>query len=461
MFVMEKMNLRERRRQKRIEESMRTVKKAAVVVLAFAVIFTAILFGVFFFKDSEGMKTDAADSADTDSMQNSEVAADTGDTGSQPKALETLSDSETSEDSAENATPPSNIPDNTSVSDNNSDPSIYFSHEDWINSHPKVKGIYVTGSIAGSERFEEMLSLADNTDINTFVIDIKNDGGEVTYLMDEGTKPAEYDCCVNFIRDINGMMATLKEHNIYTIARIVCFKDPLLAKARGDLALLDSAGNPVTDGAGNAWVNPCNEDVWDYIVSIAETCADLGFDEIQFDYMRFPVGDAAEAADYGCDLTSEKKHEYITDFVKYASERIHKKGIPVTADLFGTIIGNPTDVLNVGQDYAELAEYVDALCPMIYPSHYGPGNFGLDVPDANPYDTILAALQGSKEELQNIDPNSCAVVRPWLQDFTASWVEGYIPYGKTEVLEQIRAVQDAGYDEWILWNAKNNYSLGE
>ena len=252
MFVMEKMNLRERRRQKRIEESMRTVKKAAVIVLAFAVIFTAILFGVFFFRDSEGAKTDAADSADTDSMQDSEVAAGIGDDESQHKALETLSDSENSEDSAENATTPSNIPDNTSVSDNDPDPTIYFSHENWINSHPKVKGIYVTGSIAGSERFEEMLSLADNTDINTFVIDIKNDGGEVTYLMDEGTKPAEYDCCVNFIRDIDGMMATLKEHNIYTIARIVCFKDPLLAKARGDLALLDSAGNPVTDGAGNA-----------------------------------------------------------------------------------------------------------------------------------------------------------------------------------------------------------------
>ncbi len=456
---MDKMNLRERRRQKRIEESLNTVKKSAVVVLAFAVVFTAIFFGVKLFTRHDADATGGAEKTDMAKLQEGSDKSDTTDVSSADDAGSTKLSSDSQSPDDESSTLSENS--DNSVSDNSiEDTTIYFSHKDWINDHPKVRGIYVTGSIAGSERFDEMIRIADETEINTFVIDIKNDGGEVTYLMDDDTLPGRYDCCVNFIRDIDGMMKTLKKHNVYTIARIVCFKDPLLAKARNDLALMNSQGTPVTDGAGNAWVNPCSEEVWDYIASIAETCADLGFDEIQFDYVRFPVGDAADAADYGTDLTPEKKHEYITGFLNYAAERIHKKGIPVTADLFGTVIGNPTDVLNVGQDYAELASCVDALCPMIYPSHYGVGNFNLDVPDAHPYETILAALEGSKEELADIDAESCAVVRPWLQDFTATWVDGYITYGEAQIRDQIKAVYDAGYDEWILWNAKNNYTTG-
>ena len=253
-------------------------------------------------------------------------------------------------------------------------------------------------------------------------------------------------------------MKTLKEQDIYTIARIPCFKDPILAAGHPELALCKPDGTPIVDGKGVAWVNPCKKEVWEYLVGIATSAKVYGFDEVQFDYVRFPVGDDAEAADYGVEITPDNKHTYIEGFLSYASEELHKVDMPVTADLFGTIIGNDIDKGQVGQDYAALATTVDALCPMVYPSHYGPGNFNLKVPDAKPYETIHAAMEGSKEELSAIDEKECAVIRPWLQAFSAPWVAGHIPYGGDEIRAQIQAVYDAGYDEWILWNAKSNYS---
>ncbi|MCR5476183.1 MAG: putative glycoside hydrolase [Lachnospiraceae bacterium] len=332
-----------------------------------------------------------------------------------------------------------------------------FNLSRWKTSHPPVRGIYITGPTAGSSRMEEILQLLDDTELNALVIDVKNDGGEITFQMEEGT-PAEMGICKNYIKDIHGFMETLDSHGIYAIARIASFKDDELASARPELALMTAQGEYVTDGNGVKWVNPCSKEVWEYLTEIAEISADLGFDEIQYDYVRFPVGDVAEAADYGIELTEEEKHTYITGFLEYATERLHKKGIPVTADLFGTVIGNPWDVLKVGQDYPELGATVDALCPMIYPSHYGPGNFGIDVPDAHPYETILGALTQSRKELESVPAEQRAEVRAWLQAFSAPWVEGHISYGGEEIRAQIRAVYDAGYEQWILWNARNNYS---
>ncbi len=327
----------------------------------------------------------------------------------------------------------------------------------WLKEHEKVRGIYVTGPVAGSDRFEELLTLVDETELNAMVIDVKNDEGAVTFLAEAGPS-FELETGVNYIRDIEGLMAELKAHDVYAIARIVCFKDPELAKKRPELALLNEKGKPVTDGGGLAWVDPTNEEVWDYLASLGEYCADLGFDEVQFDYVRFPVGDEAEKAVYSREVTEENKHTYITDFLAYTSERIHEKEIPVTADVFGTIIKNPIDVLSVGQDYRDLAGVADALCPMVYPSHYSNGVFGIDVPDKEPYETVFKALSDSAEELSALPKEETGIVRPWLQAFTATWVKGHIEYGEDEIRKQIDAVYDAGYDEWILWNAKNNYT---
>ena len=327
----------------------------------------------------------------------------------------------------------------------------------------KVKGIYVTGPKAGSGGMEDLIRLVDETELNAMVIDVKNDEGNLTFRLTNEEIPqdipvldriSEMQAGIRYIRDIQTMMQELKDHNIYTIARIVCFKDPILAAAQPELALTKPDGKPVTDANGLAWVNPYRQEVWEYLTELAEMAADLGFDEIQYDYVRFPVGSDADAADYGVDMEAYPKRQAIQDFLSYAGDRLHEKGCVVTADVFGTIIGSETDVQTVGQDYTALGQTVDAISPMVYPSHYANGVFGLKVPDAHPYETVSAAMQGSAEELQEIPDAE----RPWLQAFTATWVPGHISYNGTQIREQIQAVYDAGYEEWILWNATNRYS---
>lgn len=321
----------------------------------------------------------------------------------------------------------------------------------------KVRGIYITGPMAGSAGIEDLIDLVDSTELNAVVIDIKNDEGNITYQMDLQSAQ-EMGACINYISDMEGLMAELKEHDIYTIARIVCFKDPYLAEHNPQLALKKADGSNLTDAYGLTWVNPYKEEVWEYLTDVALAAADMGFDEIQYDYVRFPIGNEAETADYGVDIQSYPREQAIMNFLDYATEHLHEKGIPVTADVFGTIIGSAIDVEQVGQDYVGLGSTVDVLCPMIYPSHYGKGVFGYDVPDAYPYETVYAALMASKSELAGIADKDRAVVRPWLQAFTATWVSGHITYGGDEIRSQIQAVYDAGYEEWILWNASNRYT---
>lgn len=337
-----------------------------------------------------------------------------------------------------------------------------LSTDEWISfskreDRIKVRGIYVTGPMAGSAGMENLIDLVDSTELNAVVIDVKNDEGNITYQMDLQTAQ-EMGACINYISDMEGLMAELKEHNIYTIARIVCFKDPYLAEHNPQLALKKADGSNLTDAYGLTWVNPYKEEVWEYLTDVALAAADMGFDEIQYDYVRFPIGNEAETADYGVDIQSYPREQAIMNFLNYAAERLHEKGIPVTADVFGTIIGSAIDVEQVGQDYVGLGSTVDVLCPMIYPSHYGKGVFGYDVPDAYPYETVYAALIASKNELAGIADEDRAVVRPWLQAFTATWVSGHITYGGDEIRGQIQAVYDAGYEEWILWNASNRYT---
>lgn len=333
-----------------------------------------------------------------------------------------------------------------------------FRSAEWKSSHTKVRGLYITGPIAGSEKIDEIIQLIDETELNAVVMDVKDDDGHITFSMEGNDTVTKLDACVAYIGDMPALMEKFREHNIYTIARIPCFKDPTLAAGMPEVALCKPDGTPIVDGKGVAWVNPCKKDVWEYLVSIGKSCKTLGFDEVQFDYVRFPVGDDAEEADYGEEVTPENKHTYIEAFLTYATKELHAVDMPVTADLFGTIIGSEIDVEQVGQDYVALASSVDALCPMIYPSHYGPGNFNLDVPDAKPYETILAALEGSKKELASLKEEDTAIIRPWLQAFTAPWVKGHITYDGDAIRAQIQATYDAGYEEWILWNASCKYN---
>lgn len=396
----------------------------------------------------------------------------------------------------------------------------------------KVKGIYVTGAMAGTSGMDELIALVDRTELNAMVIDVKNDDGRVVYEMDT-PMVSEVGSSRKLVSDMPELIRKCREHNIYLIARIVAFKDPFLAENRTDLALHDSSGNLFRDSSGLAWVNPYKKEVWEYLLEIAEEAAAIGFDEIQFDYIRFATDGGMKNVDFGPEADGKDREDVITEFVEYASERLHSRGIPVSADVYGIVIDSGLDASLVGQNYYEMSKYLDYISPMVYPSHYGPGNLGLAVPDAQPYETIyrsmsasrrvLAGLEapeeaeavsgndipqtGEKTDLTDISPEDItapaetispeeealpesdavsgnetapaaaqtelpdpkemepaeeirAQVRPWLQDFTATWVDGHITYGPEEIRAQIQAVYDAGYEEWILWNAANRYTEG-
>lgn len=391
----------------------------------------------------------------------------------------------------------------------------------------KVKGIYVTGAMAGTSGMDDLIALVDRTELNTMVIDVKNDDGRVVYEMDT-PMVSGIGSSKKLVSDMPGLIQKCKEHDIYLIARIVAFKDPFLAENRTDLALHDESGNLFRDSSGLAWVNPYKEEVWEYLLEIAEEAVAIGFDEIQFDYIRFATDSGMKNVDFGPEAEEKSREAVITEFVEYASERLHSQGIPVSADVYGIVIDSELDASLVGQNYYEMSKYLDYISPMVYPSHYGPGNLGLAVPDAQPYETIyrsmsasrrvLAGLEGPEEEAEAVSGNDIAQeteavsgndvsqeaaaetggavsqeaaavsgngavsaaeetelpdpkemepaeeiraqVRPWLQDFTATWVDGHITYGPEEIRAQIQAVYDAGYEEWILWNAANRYTEG-
>ena len=326
----------------------------------------------------------------------------------------------------------------------------------------QVKGIYLSGPAAGNqEMMERILTNIADTEINAVVIDLKDDSGRVTCPMDSPLV-TETEASTPYVQDMRELIRELKEeHGLYVIARVVAFRDPWLAEKKPEWCLKLPDGSVFRDRSGLAWVNPYRQEVWDYLVEIGTEAAAMGFDEVQFDYIRFcterGVGDVVfdEAETRG-----RSKTDVITEFTAYAYDRLSPQGIYVAADVFGAIIGSEIDSMSVGQVYEDMAAHLDYICPMIYPSHYGDGNFGIEHPDTEPYRTILAALQKSSGVLgaARQEGQHQAIVRPWLQDFTASYLKHYIEYGPEEIRAQIQATYDAGYDEWMLWSAACSYT---
>ena len=333
----------------------------------------------------------------------------------------------------------------------------------------KVRGIYISGPMAGStELFQNILDSAAGTEINTVVIDFKDDQGRITCPVDSPVA-SEIGACRPYVQDMKELIASLKERGLYVIARVVAFRDPWLAEKKPEWSLHLADGSLYRDRQGMAWVDPYRKEVWDYLVEVGTEAKEAGFDEVQFDYIRFSTEGTMRDVVFDEAVTGGRSTtDVITEFVKYAYENLASQGLFVSADVFGTIIGSDIDAQAVGQVYTEMAKHLDYICPMIYPSHYGPGNFGLEHPDTMPYETVLEALKKSQmvmDQAAEADGHvsSQAIVRPWLQDFTASYLgEGnYIPYGYNEVQRQIQAVKDAGYDEWMLWSAANRYHFKE
>ncbi|WP_429668769.1 putative glycoside hydrolase [Bacillus gobiensis] len=328
-----------------------------------------------------------------------------------------------------------------------------------------VRGIYVSGNSAGGSRFNELTKLVDETELNAMVIDVKNDHGNLTYRP---AKESKYERISHqFIKDPQAMLKTLEEKKIYPIARIVVFKDSVLAKEKPEWSFKEKNGEVWTNGRGESFVNPFLKEVWDYNVDLAIEAAKMGFKEIQFDYVRFPEGFEKRDADlnyqtgkYGesAEDNVQKRVNAITDFVAYAKEKLKPYGVDVSVDIFGYSATIP-EAPGIGQNFSKISSNVDVISSMIYPSHWT-GYFGVNKPDLEPYKMIKEYSKVEKQKLEKLDnpPTS----RPWLQDFTASYLGSgnYQEYGKEEVEDQIKALNEEGINEFLLWDAANSYSRG-
>lgn len=322
----------------------------------------------------------------------------------------------------------------------------------------KVKALYLTGWTVGSDsRVNHYIELAKTTEINSYVIDIKDDDGYVGY---ESKIPEV--CEINAWKkkyNVDKVLKAFHDNGVYIIGRLVCFKDPVLSSKRPDLAVKNVNGGLWRDNNKKTWLNPYNKDSWPYLIEIAKEAVAKGFDEIQFDYVRFPSDGNKKAMDFGNqDL---KKYEIINEFLAYAKKEL--PNVILSADVFGIICESPADTENIGQYLELIGKDIEYISPMVYPSHYAAGqivnNNKFLKPDLEPYGVVYNSLIKAKERISNVEGYK-AKVRPYLQDFTASWLkEGYYQvYGPEQVRQQIKAVYEAGYDEWILWDADNSYN---
>lgn len=315
-----------------------------------------------------------------------------------------------------------------------------------------IKGVYLPATHMG--QLESLIDLAKDTEINAIVMDIKTDKGYLTFHTDN---PNLKDSVKEnpAISNIKEVMDKLYRANIYPIARVVAFKDNVYTQVVQDQAVQTEDGQVFKTSKGEQWLNPYDKRNWEYLLEIAKEAAQIGFKEIQFDYIRFHESMDGKALNFPSD---KKKTEIITEFTAYMVENLHPYGVKVSADVFGTIITSKIDAEIVGQDYKELVKHLDYICPMIYPSHYGEGSFGIIHPDLQPYELILAVMQYSNMSISDIPRNErVAKVRPWLQDFTASWLETHQEYTDIQVRDQINATYDGLGSEWILWNGAGKY----
>ncbi len=318
-----------------------------------------------------------------------------------------------------------------------------------------VRGLYVNAWAAGSTgRMASLLDLARRTEVNSLVIDIKDASGYVSHLTQV---PLAQDIGATEelrIRDLPGLLARLEEEGVYPIARLVVVKDPVLAEARPELAVQDTAGGIFVDSKGLRWLNPYNRAVWEYHVALAREVAEMGFPEIQWDYVRFPdlpESDRARAVYPGAGPTS--RPDAIRGFLLYSRQSLADLGVSVTADVFGVTTSASRDV-GIGQVWESFIDAVDVALPMVYPSHYWAGSFGLDKPNAYPYEVVRRALDDAIRRSSAVD--SAGSTRPWLQDFTL----GEPAYEVPEVRAQIQATYDAGIQEWVLWNPGSRFTVG-
>lgn len=314
--------------------------------------------------------------------------------------------------------------------------------------NPTVRGVHLTSWVAGTSKSRrKFLDQIKGTVINAVVVVLKESDGRV-YIPGVASAK-EYATQRAAIPRPRELLADLRERGLYAIGRIVVFKDNVLPLKHPEWAILDKDGGLWRNDKNLAWVDPYRKEVWSYNLDLAEEAARLGFDEIQFDYIRFPSDGDISRCRY-----SEKNHSDATavkamnDFIRYARKRLSPYGIEISVAVFG-MTASVSDGLGIGQRMTDMAELSDHMSPMMYPSHYRKGAYGLKSPNHKPYEVIHYGLRDAKAQLKR---NSYKL-RPYLQDFSLG-----VRYGPEEILAQIRAAREHGIHNWILWNPVNRYT---
>ncbi len=322
---------------------------------------------------------------------------------------------------------------------------------------PKVvRGIYLTAwSAASKGKLSKMLTLLDQTELNSLVIDVR-DTGEVYFPVDDPMVKRVHEVQkgrLTAFKDPRPLMLRLAKAGVYPIARVACFRDNFVPKLDSSRAVQVPGGKPWHDRSGHYWLDPYDKRNWEYLAKIVDYAMDIGFPEIQLDYVRFPSEGKSSTqvfpnkAKYG----DPKAHpdDVITAFANWMGERVRKRGRAYSADVFGIISEGKKDQ-GIGQTLEKIAQPFDVLSPMVYPSHFAKGEYRIPDPNRAPYEIIKKSLDDYKKRIPK------AHIRPWLQDFSLF----HVPYGPKEVQAQVKAAHDVGYDEFLLWNAGNVYKGG-
>ncbi len=314
-----------------------------------------------------------------------------------------------------------------------------------------IKAIYITNWSAGTpSRIDYIINLIDKTELNAVVIDIKDYSGYVAYRTNI-KEVLQYNAQEIRIPKINSLIKKLHDKNIYVIGRVTVFQDPVFAKARPDLAIKDSAtGSVWKDAKGLSWMDPASREVWNYNINIAKDAASRGFDEINFDYIRFPSDGNLDLMKFPFYDISKPKEDSIKDFFSFLRSSL--QDIKISADLFGLSTVERDD-MGIGQIIESAYNYFDYVSPMVYPSHYAAGFLGYKNPAEHPYEIIKYSVEKAVMRLKASGAVN-SKLRPWLQDFDLR-----ANYGAREVKLEIKAVYDSGVsDGWMLWDPNNIYT---
>ena len=316
-----------------------------------------------------------------------------------------------------------------------------------------VKAVYMTSWVAGTPRIRNrLINLIDTTELNSVVIDVKDYSGRIVFPVSDPELTATGAVEVR-ISDIQGLIADLHQRGIYVIGRVSVFQDAYFVSQHPELAIhRRSDGGIWKDRKGISWLEAGSVPVWNYVLKIARAAYAVGFDEINFDYIRFPSdGNMQDISYQYFDPTRETRAQVMKRFYAYLSQGLASLKMPISIDLFG-LTTTSLDDLGIGQVLVDAAPYFDYIAPMVYPSHFASGYLNFSNPTTHPYEVVKNVMTKAGERLV-VASSTTSKLRPWLQDFNLGAI-----YTADMVRAQIQATYDSGLTSWMLWDPNNQYT---